>query len=587
MERQERKNAYSLILFLLFCSCFMIIVGVTYAFFSYSKEGSKENTITTGSLTFLYDEQEREGNGITLTNAFPMSDEDGKSQSGDNNVFDFQVLATTKGESISYEVIGEKDASSTLDENVVKIYLTTLVGGIENPVLNGVDQSVLTYAQLENTQVKDQAGKTLYQETIPLNQTGYQKNFRLRMWVSETAISTDGSWDYNDQFFTLRIHVVANGEEVVPPSPSPTPDPTPTPSPVQQEMFDIADMSDLVGINYSIWFDYMHEKNGGTIYNISQIQAGNGSYGPVSAFHYWAEPSLGYYESTDKEVIRKHMQLLADAGIDFIILDNTNPRSSWISDNWNDPNSILNQIMIAPTKALLDTIVEMRESGIKTPYVLNWMSTDDGWALTDLFQNLFYNDYDVEELKALGFDKEKYRNVFVHWRGIPFMLTTTDMSTTQNEKNDLNYRKMWGLQPSVSNGEWSYLQRDNRVNIGTNFNGNVEQMSVSVAMQQNRMSNTSTALGRRDGLTFYQQWYNAFQIRPKYITLTWWNEWGAERIDSSEPACTAYCFTDNFNQEYSRDIEPMKGGHGDTYYQWMKEYIRAYKAHESCPKLTS
>ena len=179
MERQERKNAYSLILFLLFCSCFMIIVGVTYAFFSYSKEGSKENTITTGSLTFLYDEQEREGNGITLTNAFPMSDEDGKSQSGDNNVFDFQVLATTKGESISYEVIGEKDASSTLDENVVKIYLTTLVGGIENPVLNGVDQSVLTYAQLENTQVKDQAGKTLYQETIPLNQTGYQKNLGL------------------------------------------------------------------------------------------------------------------------------------------------------------------------------------------------------------------------------------------------------------------------------------------------------------------------------------------------------------------------------------------------------------------------
>ena len=277
MERQERKNAYSLILFLLFCSCFMIIVGVTYAFFSYSKEGSKENTITTGSLTFLYDEQEREGNGITLTNAFPMSDEDGKSQSGDNNVFDFQVLATTKGESISYEVIGEKDASSTLDENVVKIYLTTLVGGIENPVLNGVDQSVLTYAQLENTQVKDQAGKTLYQETIPLNQTGYQKNFRLRMWVSETAISTDGSWDYNDQFFTLRIHVVANGEEVVPPSPSPTPDPIPTPSPVQQEMFDIADMSDLVGINYSIWFDYMHEKNGGTIYNISQIHAVVGS----------------------------------------------------------------------------------------------------------------------------------------------------------------------------------------------------------------------------------------------------------------------------------------------------------------------
>ena len=49
-----------------------------------------------------------------------MSDEDGKQLSGSNNVFDFQVLATTQGESIAYEVIGEKDRGSTLPENVTK-----------------------------------------------------------------------------------------------------------------------------------------------------------------------------------------------------------------------------------------------------------------------------------------------------------------------------------------------------------------------------------------------------------------------------------------------------------------------------------
>ena len=42
-------------------------------------------------------------------------------------------------------------------------------------------------------------------------------------------------------------------------------------------------------------------------------------------------------------------------------------------------------------------------------------------------------------------------------------------------------------------------------------------------------------------------------------------------------------FCDVYNEEYSRDIEPMKGGHGDTYYQWMCQYIKAYKAHEEWP----
>ena len=30
----------------------------------------------------------------------------------------------------------------------------------------------------------------------------------------------------------------------------------------------------------------------------------------------------------------------------------------------------------------------------------------------------------------------------------------------------------------------------------------------------------------------------------------------------------------------------MKGGHGDLYYRWLCEYIRAYEAHEECPRLT-
>ena len=218
----EKKKQGIIITSVLLVCLILVVIGVSFAFFTYSRQGSKENTITTGSLTFVYDEQKAEGNGITLNNAFPMSDEEGKQLSGSNNVFDFQVLASTKGESIAYEVIGKKDDASTLPENVTKIYLTTLSGSEESEVATTIkDGVVTTYDELSDTQIEDQTGKTLYQEVIPLNQTGYQKNFRLRMWLSEEAnTTTDGSWDYNNKTFTIRINVVANGEGVTSTTPS-------------------------------------------------------------------------------------------------------------------------------------------------------------------------------------------------------------------------------------------------------------------------------------------------------------------------------------------------------------------------------
>ena len=52
---------------------FVTIVGVTYAAFLYTKKGTKENELTTGSISFVYNET---SNGVTLTNAFPMTDVD-------------------------------------------------------------------------------------------------------------------------------------------------------------------------------------------------------------------------------------------------------------------------------------------------------------------------------------------------------------------------------------------------------------------------------------------------------------------------------------------------------------------------------
>ena len=46
--------------------------------------------------------------------------------------------------------------------------------------------------------------------------------------------------------------------------------------------------------------------------------------GNVGAHHFWGEPLFGYYKSSDQWVMRKHLQMLTDAGVDFIVFDATN-----------------------------------------------------------------------------------------------------------------------------------------------------------------------------------------------------------------------------------------------------------------------
>ena len=42
-------------------------------------------------------------------------------------------------------------------------------------------------------------------------------------------------------------------------------------------------------------------------------------------------------------------------------------------------------------------------------------------------------------------------------------------------------------------------------------------------------------------------------------------------------------FVDEYTEEYSRDIEPMHGGHGDNYYYQMISFIRRFKGTRSIP----
>ena len=194
------------------------MIGLSYAIFQYSREGTKENTITSGRLSFFYDEKEAEGNGIYLVNALPMSDEDGKGLSGSNNVFDFQVIATTKGSPIFYEVVLYW-TDKTTDENIlpasaIKTYLTEVDGVTETPVSTTVtgNGTVKLYSELQNSIYfdLDSHHKVLYQEMITQNTENYQKEFRLRLWLREDGNQiTDNQWNYSNQSFSAKVVVHA------------------------------------------------------------------------------------------------------------------------------------------------------------------------------------------------------------------------------------------------------------------------------------------------------------------------------------------------------------------------------------------
>ena len=64
------------------------VVGISFAFFAYSKEGKVENTIHSGTLILNFNEHT---NGIRLQNAFPISDTDALSAIDVNSYFDFSV----------------------------------------------------------------------------------------------------------------------------------------------------------------------------------------------------------------------------------------------------------------------------------------------------------------------------------------------------------------------------------------------------------------------------------------------------------------------------------------------------------------
>lgn len=307
--------------------------------------------------------------------------------------------------------------------------------------------------------------------------------------------------------------------------------------------------------------------------------------------YFWNEPIYGYYTEADDYVLRKHGELLADAGVDFVLFDCTNGDLTW-------EDAYLN---------LLKVWGEAREQGIRTPQIAFmmqfwWHDTNTPSSVKQVY-NAIYRD-------------GKYQDQWFYWEGKPLIMCTSNgFSRSDLYDAELLQFFTWRAgEPSYFTGDsddsrWGWLHINPQA-LYKNADGTVEMTTVGVCMNadwkkmelsaQNGDHNMGRSYTRNPdfsytydyrgntvkvdknienssfyGLNFQEQWDFAIAADPEIIFITGWNEWIMGRFDEWMGVKNA--FPDQYNDENSRDVEPSKGTLKDYYYYQMVDNIRRFK----------
>lgn len=322
-------------------------------------------------------------------------------------------------------------------------------------------------------------------------------------------------------------------------------------------------------------FYYVHRESAGIpIYDMSKIlQMENGvnlllyentSVSPANATHWWSEPLYGYYNSGDKWVIRRHLELFTYAGIDFIMLDCTN-------------NSTHNDRL----QAVLEVVCEMRAEGWDVPQVCVYLNVN-----TERLAAMLYKQF---------YKKGTYDEAWFKLDGKP-LLVGSDLHLLSDElKGYFTLRNcQWPDQAFDEDGfpwvEFTFPAKPHNGIMAVAAAANTKyQFSYALHLKESMWSwgkgwdvvqkkNISENAAKG---TFYQsQWDVALECDPRIIFCTQWNEWTAAKNDMglTDNGRSYYCFTDVANMEYSRDMELMKGGYNDAFFIQTAINARKFKA---------
>jgi len=307
--------------------------------------------------------------------------------------------------------------------------------------------------------------------------------------------------------------------------------------------------------------------------------------------YWWNESIYGYYTEADDYVLRKHAELLADAGIDFVLFDCTNGDLTWETAYLH----------------LLEVWSQAREEGIDTPQVgfmmqFWWDDTNTPSSLKQVYNAIY--------------KPGKYQDLWFYWEGKPLIMAQYEGL----DKNDLEEAEILNFftwrrgvpsywEEDKDDSYWGWLHVYPQA-LYKNADGTVEMTTAGVAMNADYVTRQLCAMngdhnmgrsyaeqegysysyqyrgktitvdsnienGSFYGLNLQEQFDYAISVDPEIIFVTGWNEWIMGRFE--EWMGVENAFPDQYNDENSRDIEPSKGALKDYYYYQLVENVRRFK----------
>jgi hypothetical protein len=284
----------------------------------------------------------------------------------------------------------------------------------------------------------------------------------------------------------------------------------------------------------------------------------------------WGEPELGFYSSLDRDVIRKHAEWIADAGVDFVWVDWSN-NVSYVPGS--KPESAWERIEQS-TAIMFEEYAKLD----KRPKISIFIGVTG--APESVSDGRLHRKAD--QVYEMYVANPKCRPLVQDYLGKPLLVIYTDTPCPWQggppdwDDDRFTVRWMTGFiteQPNLrtedrvsKHGYWSWEDRGPQT--VTIHDGHAESMVVVASWRKQGEPGTDRYVApglRRNGKTFRDQWARARAFGPHIVTVVSWNEW----VLGEQPSA-----------ENSKDLEPSKE-FGHMYLDLLAEEIAKFKARRS------
>jgi len=327
----------------------------------------------------------------------------------------------------------------------------------------------------------------------------------------------------------------------------------------------------LVGLFYFLWLGEHGRKGPYDVTKILERDSKAGEkpdsplWGPWGAYHHWGEPLYGYYFSDDEWVVRRHMKLIMQVGVDFLFFDTTNA-----------------VIYERNAKLVMRVLQEYHDAGWRIPKVMFYTNTASGKTVRRIYDAVY----------KPGFAKDTWFAL----EGRPVIVAKEEECDDETKAFFMIVKSQWPNEGAKKGGwPWMDFTRPQRLFPGEKVAKSV--MNVSVAQHPTCRFGDSVMYGEKGnwgrafhngandpapgawtkGYNFQEQWDRAHAVKPDIVLVTGWNEWIAGRWHRKDCPGRPVMFVDCANFEYSRDIEMMRGGYGDNFFLMLRDNVRRFK----------